>query len=128
MEKNELAVKGGMGFLRAENRHGRGDRGASVSPEPRDHFGEADHLLDAVADQVGQVWEHGELGEVDVNGGALVVLLGEVQVGKHLGLHGLWREGRRSEGPWVVGRTLRARGGCREWDLSCFALRLDGGM
>lgn len=63
--------------------------GDSTSPESGDHLGEADHFLYAVADQVGQVREHGEVGQLDVHGGALITLLGEVQVGKHLGLHGL---------------------------------------
>jgi len=99
------------------------DPGANASPEARDHFGKADHLLDAVADQVSQVREHGEVGEVDVHGGALVVLLGEDQVGEHWGLHGLCGEGAAQRAPGAAGWMLRGEGSAarppQRWRPSC---------
>lgn len=75
------------------------DLGPEGSPESRDHLGEAHHLLDAVADQVGQVWEHGELRELQVHGGALVLLLRQRQAGERRRLRRICAGGKALSGP-----------------------------
>lgn len=69
-------------------------------PEARDHLGEADDLLDAVGDQVGQVGQHGQLGVLLVGVGAAgaAVLVHHQQVAQvHLGVHRLCSKDRRRE-------------------------------
>lgn len=67
-------------------------RGHRRAPEAGDHLGEADDLLDAVGDQVGQVRQHGEAGALllaGVGAAALLVVHHQQVVDVHLGVHRL---------------------------------------
>lgn len=57
-------------------------RPQSLLPEPWDHLGKANHLLDAVTDEVSEVGQHGEVGQVDGHRRFIGVLFAQIQVGE----------------------------------------------
>ena len=67
----------------------------SSLPEPWDHLGKADDLLDAVTDQVSQVGQHGELGQVQGHRRVIGVLF--IQIGEAGWLHCVWGMNREEK-------------------------------
>lgn len=70
------------------------------TPEAWNHLGKTDDLLDAVADQVSQVWQHGETSGAFFVGlrAAVMVLVHHHHAGEVHWLHvcGLWGRGREA--------------------------------
>ena len=65
-------------------------------PEPWDHLGKADDLLDAVTDQVSQVGQHGELGQVQGHRRVIRVFI-QIQVGEAGWLRCVWGKKREEK-------------------------------
>lgn len=61
-------------------------------PEAGDHLGETDHFLDAVADEIGQVGQHGEAGVFIPGLGAHHAVLTHGEETAELFIHRLCRQ------------------------------------